>query len=86
MKKCGVHVFYVGAKSCADDNVESKNFNLNEMSNDESDSSVESSENSNLNEKSNDESDDGFYSAEDAIFEEANSDTQKRQGMEGLND
>ncbi|PPD77867.1 hypothetical protein GOBAR_DD25204 [Gossypium barbadense] len=38
VKKCGVHVFYVGAKSCADGNVESsENSNLNEMSNDESD-------------------------------------------------
>ncbi|KAB2010807.1 hypothetical protein ES319_D10G268800v1 [Gossypium barbadense] len=45
VKKCGVHVFYVGAKSCADGNVESsENSNLNEMSNDESDGSFYSAE------------------------------------------
>ncbi|XP_052478530.1 disease resistance protein RPV1 [Gossypium raimondii] len=45
VKKCGVHVFYVGAKSCANGNVESsENSNLNEMSNDESDDSFYSAE------------------------------------------
>ncbi|KAG8480102.1 hypothetical protein CXB51_025355 [Gossypium anomalum] len=45
VKKCGVHVFYVGAKSCADGNVESsENSKLNEMSNDESDDSFYSAE------------------------------------------
>ncbi|MFQ6667539.1 hypothetical protein Gotur_033519 [Gossypium turneri] len=45
VKKCGVHIFYVGAKSCADGNVESsENSNLNEMSNDESDDSFYSAD------------------------------------------
>ncbi|KAG8480093.1 hypothetical protein CXB51_025362 [Gossypium anomalum] len=45
VKKCGVHVFHEGAKSCADGNVEpSENSNLNEMSNDESGDSFYSAE------------------------------------------
>ncbi|KAH1045462.1 hypothetical protein J1N35_036246 [Gossypium stocksii] len=74
VKKCGVHVFYVGAKSCADGNVESsENSNLNEMSNDESDDSFYSAEEDIVEEANSDHTKEAL-----AMME--------KKGMEGLND